>query len=120
MSPEWEAMRGLPVQGRLVEKRNKLLGDFLREHHLDDPKSIQYSPLVGVFNRGVSRMLRRRFGVPVDVWRLDGFFGSLLMFPFTPSLMPSGLCRLESVWTLHLGRFRQIGVFCFCQTRRLL
>jgi hypothetical protein len=47
MTPEWESMRNLPIQGRLIEKREKLLTDFLREHRLGEPKSIQYSPLVG-------------------------------------------------------------------------
>lgn len=49
MIPEWETMRGLPVQGRLIEDRCKLLDDFLRKHGLGDPKSVRYSPLVGCF-----------------------------------------------------------------------
>jgi hypothetical protein len=32
---------------RTLEKRSKLLSDFLKEHDLAEPKSVEYSPLVG-------------------------------------------------------------------------
>jgi len=33
--------------GKLIEKRSKLLSDFLREHGMTDPKSVEFRPLVG-------------------------------------------------------------------------
>jgi hypothetical protein len=46
MTAEWEALRKTPVEMRTLEKRSKLLPDFLREHGLGEPKSVEYSPLV--------------------------------------------------------------------------
>lgn len=47
MNAEWEALRRTPVQMRTLEKRSKLLSAFLSEHGLAEPKSVEYSPLVG-------------------------------------------------------------------------
>lgn len=40
---------------RLFEKRSKLLADFLREHQLAEPKSVEYRPLVGCIISGCFR-----------------------------------------------------------------
>src|ERR1039458_2709433 len=47
MTAEWEALRKTPVEMQTLETRSKLLSDFLREHGLGEPKSVEYSPLVG-------------------------------------------------------------------------
>jgi len=47
MNDEWEAIRKMPVRMRTLEKRSRLLSHFLQEHALGDPKSVEYSPLVG-------------------------------------------------------------------------
>jgi hypothetical protein len=42
---DFHSVIGMSVQGRILEKRSKLLAEFLREHGLSDPKSVEYSPL---------------------------------------------------------------------------
>jgi len=44
---DFHAIRGMEIYGRVIEKRSKLLSDFLREHGLADPKSVEYRPLSG-------------------------------------------------------------------------
>lgn len=44
---EWITLERFEVRGRLVEKRSELLRRFLSEHRLDEPKSVEFSPLQG-------------------------------------------------------------------------
>lgn len=45
MNDDWDALRRRSVRARLLEKRSKLLSDFLNEHGLAEPKSVEFSPL---------------------------------------------------------------------------
>lgn len=47
MSDDFNAVLGMAAHGQIIEKRSKLLADFLREHGLADPKSVEYNPLRG-------------------------------------------------------------------------
>lgn len=42
---DFQGIIGMSIEGRILEKRSKLLSEFLREHGLSDPKSVEYSPL---------------------------------------------------------------------------
>ena len=44
---DFERIKGAVVHARMMEKRDKRLADFLSEHRLSEPKSIEYSPLRG-------------------------------------------------------------------------
>ena len=44
---DFEKIRGIVFHARMLEKRDKRLDDFLREHGLAEPKSVEYSPLRG-------------------------------------------------------------------------
>jgi hypothetical protein len=44
---DFQAVRNMSVEGRIIEKRSKLLSEFLREHNLAEPKSVEYRPLAG-------------------------------------------------------------------------
>jgi hypothetical protein len=44
---DFEKIRGIAFRARMMEKRDKRLDDFLREHGLAEPKSVEYSPLRG-------------------------------------------------------------------------
>jgi hypothetical protein len=45
MNPEYEAIFRQGVRARIIEKRSKLLADFLITHGLPEPKSVACSPL---------------------------------------------------------------------------
>lgn len=47
MSDDFYSTRGMVMDGRLLEKRSKILDDFLHEHGLAEPKSVEYNPLRG-------------------------------------------------------------------------
>jgi len=42
---DFNSVIGMSIEGRILEKRSKLLTEFLREHALSEPKSVEYSPL---------------------------------------------------------------------------
>ena len=42
---DFEEIKGTVVHARMMEKRDKRLADFLSEHRLSEPKSVEYSPL---------------------------------------------------------------------------
>jgi hypothetical protein len=42
---DFEKIKGTVLRARMMEKRDKRLADFLSEHRLAEPKSIEYSPL---------------------------------------------------------------------------
>ncbi len=42
---DFEKIKGTVLHARMMEKRDKRLADFLKEHQLADPKSVEYNPL---------------------------------------------------------------------------
>jgi len=72
MSPEFEAAFRREVRFRIIEKRTKELEAFLREHLLDQPKSVPYVPLAGCELKrcfvNVERQVQRMGGTMETGW----------------------------------------------------
>ena len=97
---------------RTLEKRSKLLSDFLHEHGLADPKSVEYSPLVGSVRAycftNVESQIRRAGGRMETGWA------------FREILDVSIYTIAHAVWITPQGRRLDITPWAFPPERRVL
>jgi hypothetical protein len=112
MNAEWEAVRKRPVRMRTLEKRNRLLSDFLREHGLGEPKSVEYSPLVGCVKalcfKNVEAQIARAGGGLESGWA------------FRETLDVSMHTIAHAIWITPQGRRMDITPWAFPPERRVL
>jgi hypothetical protein len=109
---DFQAIRGIELQGGVIEKRSKLLAEFLREHSLADPKSVEYSPLLGCVIAGCFT------NVEAQVRRADGRMES--GWTFLELLDACIYTVAHAIWITPQGRRKDITPQQFPPERRVL
>ncbi len=112
MTAEWEAIRKMPVEMRTLEKRSKLLLDFLREHGLGEPKSVEYSPLVGCIQNYCFK------NVDVQIAKAGGSLESGWVFRETRDVSLHTIAH--AIWITPQGRRMDITPWALPPERRIL
>jgi hypothetical protein len=102
----------MPVQMRTLEKRSRLLSDFLREHGLGEPKSVEYSPLAGCVQAycftNVEAQIARSGGTLESGWA------------FRETLDVSMHTIAHAIWITPQGRRMDITPWAFPPEKRVL
>jgi hypothetical protein len=112
MDSEWEALRKIRVEKRTLEKRSRLLLEFLHEHGLGEPKSVRYSPLVGCLQAhcftNVEEQIKRGGGRLESGWA------------FRETVNISMETIAHAIWITPTGKRMDITPWAFPPQKRIL
>jgi hypothetical protein len=112
MSDDFEAIRGMVMNARTLEKRSPLLSEFLREHGLAEPKSVEYSPLRGCELANCFRNVEAQVKIAGGRMETGWAFRELVGV----SIHTVG----HAVWITPQGRRKDITPWDFPPDRRIL
>jgi hypothetical protein len=113
MTAEWEAIRKMHFENRTLEKRSKLLSDFISEHGLEEPKSVEYSPIPGYrqgwcFTNVEEQVARSHAGRLESGWAFRETIGIAMH------------TVAHAIWITPQGRRRDITPWAYPPDRRIL
>jgi hypothetical protein len=107
-----QAVRKMEVFGRTLEKRSKLLSEFLNEHSLGEPKSVEYRPLAGFEScncfRNVETQIKRAGGAIETGWAFRELIGISIH------------TIAHAIWITPQGRRVDITPWQYAPERRVL
>jgi hypothetical protein len=109
---DFEQIRGRSVYARMIETRSPRLADFLREHHLGEPVSVEYRPHSG------SEMANCFRNVEAQVQRAKGQMET--GWAFKELVDVSIHTVAHAVWVTKFGRRADITPWRFPPKHRIL